>query len=53
MSFEFEGLDNLINRMDTIEKKVPEEFNRLKTKVASEILRDVVENTPVNKDLGQ
>lgn len=50
MSFEFEGLDDLINRLDTIEKKVPEEFNRLKTKVASEVLRDVVENTPVNKD---
>ncbi|MGP1487110.1 MAG: hypothetical protein ACTTIQ_04560 [Peptostreptococcus stomatis] len=50
MSFEFEGLDDLINRVDTIEKKIPEEFNRLKTKIASEVLRDVIENTPVNKD---
>ena len=37
MSFEFEGLDDLINRLDTIEKKVPEGINKLKLVVTSNI----------------
>ncbi|SFE38199.1 HK97 gp10 family phage protein [Peptostreptococcus sp. D1] len=50
MSFEFEGMDELIKRLENIEKKIPEEFDKLKMTVATEILEDVVENTPVNKN---
>ena len=50
MSFEFEGLDDLINRLNTIEKKVPEGINKLKLVVTKDILDDVIENTPANKD---
>lgn len=50
MSFEFEGVDELIKRLENIEKKIPEEFDKLKMTVATEILEDVVENTPVNKN---
>ena len=50
MSFEFEGLDDLINRLNTIEKKVPEGINKLKLAVTKDILDDVIENTPANKD---
>lgn len=50
MSVEFEGMDELINKLENIEKRIPQEFDSLKMKVASEILEDVVENTPVNKN---
>lgn len=50
MSFEFEGMDELIKKLENIEKRIPEEFDSLKMTVASEILEDVIENTPVNKN---
>lgn len=50
MSVDFEGMDELIKRLENIEKKIPEEFDKLKMTVATEILEDVVENTPVNKN---
>lgn len=50
MSFEFEGMDELIKKLENIEKRIPEEFDKLKMTVATEILEDVIENTPVNKN---
>lgn len=50
MGFEFDDLDKFLNGLERAEKEVAEQIPKIKQKVATGVLEDVIENTPVNKD---
>lgn len=50
MGFKLEGLEEFMERLEAIESRVPDELREFKLDVSNDILEDVIENTPVNKD---
>lgn len=45
---EWEGLDEMIQRLELAEKNVPKAIEKLEEDIAKVVLEDVIENTPVD-----